>query len=186
MPAQLEEIFPKNNKLDTYFWTPNRIISEAINWLVTSSNTKILDIGSGSGKFCLTGALQSKAHFTGVEKRKNLVKESNDKLNKSSLQNVIFVHSNITAIDFSKYNAFYFYNPFGEHLNPSSEHLDNNISFSEDKFNIYQDYVINQLNKLKKGVRLVTYYSPYFSPPASFFIQKISKDGNLVFWTKTK
>jgi 16S rRNA A1518/A1519 N6-dimethyltransferase RsmA/KsgA/DIM1 with predicted DNA glycosylase/AP lyase activity len=183
MLSKLEEIFPENNPLDAYFWTPNNIITKAINWLVSSSDTKILDIGSGSGKFCLSGALQTKAHFTGVEKRKTLITEANNAVTNLSIKNVSFIHSNITEIDFSNYNAFYFYNPFGEHL-PSSEYINNEIVFSENKFYLYQEYVFKQLSKLKRGARLVTYFSPYFFPPESFIIKDILDDGNLVFWEK--
>jgi hypothetical protein len=53
---------------DTH-WTPVEIARRAAQLLVADSSTRVLDVGSGIGKFCLIGALTTSAHFVGVEQR---------------------------------------------------------------------------------------------------------------------
>ena len=43
-------------KLDRMHWSPLIVAYRAANSLTNKSNAKILDIGSGSGKFCLAAA----------------------------------------------------------------------------------------------------------------------------------
>src|ERR1700693_5043534 len=43
-------------KLDKLHWSPLTIIWEAVKFLAKEKDAKILDIGSGAGKFCLAGA----------------------------------------------------------------------------------------------------------------------------------
>jgi tRNA G46 methylase TrmB len=55
-------------------WTPLDVAKKAADFLAVSHEVKILDIGSGSGKFCLTAAYHHPdINFYGVEQRKNLV-----------------------------------------------------------------------------------------------------------------
>ena len=55
----------------THF-TPIEIAIRAAKFLVQKSGTKVLDIGSGAGKFCMIGSVCTNGHFTGVEQRGNL------------------------------------------------------------------------------------------------------------------
>ena len=38
-------------------WTPVHVARRAAQFLVTGPETRVLDVGSGPGKFCLVGAL---------------------------------------------------------------------------------------------------------------------------------
>jgi len=173
------------NDLSKTHWTPIDIAKIAIDWLVSNSESgvKVLDIGAGVGKFCLTGGLVSKALFTGVEKRKNLFNEANIILDKLSIDNVEFIHANITEIDFKNYNAFYYYNPFGEQI-AVSDWIDKEVPFSEDKLNYYEEFVFNQLDEMPENTRVVTYYSEKFHLPKSYKIKNMMFDGELVLWEK--
>ena len=174
------------NDLSKTHWTPIDIAEIAIEWLVKDAElkVKILDIGAGIGKFCLAGGLISNALFTGVEKRKNLFNEANIILDKLSINNVEFIHANITEIDFKKYNAFYYYNPFGEQI-AVSDWIDKEIVFSEEKLNFYEEFVFNQLDKMPENTKVVTYYSERFYLPKSYQIKNMMFDGELVLWEKT-
>ena len=48
-PKPIQEVAEKH-------WTPLEVAKKAAAFLATSPDVKILDIGSGSGKFCLTAA----------------------------------------------------------------------------------------------------------------------------------
>ena len=57
-------------KLSRIHWTPCKVATLAAELLVKSPDDRILDVGSGAGKFCILGALHTPARFVGVEKRK--------------------------------------------------------------------------------------------------------------------
>jgi len=63
-------------KLSECHWTPVEVAKLAADYLVDKPNCKVLDIGSGAGKFCLIGAASTKGRFYGVEQREGLVKLS--------------------------------------------------------------------------------------------------------------
>jgi type I restriction-modification system DNA methylase subunit len=60
-------IFPLEirRKSATHF-TPIKIAKAAAEFLATEPGIRILDVGSGAGKFCIVGALITNAHYTGV------------------------------------------------------------------------------------------------------------------------
>lgn len=164
-------------------WTPVEVIKTAVRWLGTESDNKILDIGSGVGKFCLIGAMNSKSHFTGVETRKNLVDQAVELQKDLALDNISFIHSDIKRIDFSDYTSFYFYNPFCEHMALSGG-IDDRIQFDEEAFYEYQNFVEEQLKRTPKGTKLVKYCSPDFDISTDFDLADMYFEGQLQLWLK--
>jgi len=133
-------------KLSERHWTSVEVAKLAADYLLDKPNCKVLDIGSGAGKFCLIGAASTKGRFYGVEQREKLVKLSQRIAKTHQINNVEFLHSNITQISFSNYNAFYFYNPFYENIDDSFL-IDNKIVLDEKLYFTYSKYVENQLKK---------------------------------------
>lgn len=70
-----DSIYPKKIKeaADIHF-SPIKVSKVAAFYLADKKDTKILDIGSGAGKFCLIGSACTDAYFIGVEQRKSLCK----------------------------------------------------------------------------------------------------------------
>jgi len=164
-------------------WTPIEVIQTAVEWLGTKSENRILDIGSGVGKFCIIGAMNSRAHFTGVETRKNLVDEAIVLKKELKLSNVDFIHSDIKEIDFKNFTSFYFYNPFCEHMAISGS-IDDQIKFDEEAYYFYQDFVVDQLKKTPKGTKLVMYCSPDLDISIDFDLKDMYFEGLLQLWVK--
>jgi|SRR5690606_2828878 len=164
-------------------WTPVEVAKLAADYLVDRPGEKVLDIGSGAGKFCLVGAASTKGVFYGIEQRKSLVKLSKKIARTHDIDNVEFIHSNITQISFSDYNAFYFYNPFYENID-SSLSIDNKIDIDEKLYFTYSEYVENQLKKTPVGTRLVTYWSMFVEIPEGFDLEFTAYNGKLNFWIK--
>jgi len=179
-----ENVLKKSVQGHSYIhWTPVEVIKTAVQWLGTQRDNKILDIGSGVGKFCLVGALNSKAQFTGVETRKNLVDQATELQKELALNNVNFIHSDIREIDFGNYTSFYFYNPFCEHMALSGG-IDDQIQFDEEAFYAYQDFVEEQLKRTPKGTKLVKYCSPDFDISTDFDLADMYFEGQLQLWLK--
>jgi hypothetical protein len=164
-------------------WTPVEVIMAAVDWLGTESSNNILDIGSGVGKFCLIGAMNSRAHFIGVETREDLVEQAIDLKKELKLSNANFIHSDIINIDFKDYTSFYFYNPFCEYMALSGG-IDDRIKFDEEAFYKYQDYVAEQLKKTPKGTKLVKYCSPDFDISTNFDLTDMYFEGQLQLWIR--
>src|SRR6478735_8445679 len=70
---EFNAIYPRHiRKLAKKHWTPIAVARTAALFLAKKRGAKILDIGSGAGKFCMVGAAVTRAHFTGVEQRSEL------------------------------------------------------------------------------------------------------------------
>lgn len=170
-------------KLSEFHWTPVEVAKLAADYLADKPNCKVLDIGSGAGKFCLIGAASTKGRFYGVEQREELVKLSQRIAKTYNLNNVEFIHSNITEISFSDYDTFYFYNPFYENID-NSLLIDNKIVIDEKLYFTYSEYVENQLKKTPVGTRLVTYWSMWVDNIEGFDLEFTAYNGKLNFWEK--
>jgi SAM-dependent methyltransferase len=177
-------IYPeKVKKLTQKHWTSVSIAKMASAFLAEKPGTKVLDIGSGVGKFCLIGATHTQGHFTGIEQRVDLVELSNRLAAYHGINNVKFVHANITSICFSDYDAFYFYNSFYENIDPDNK-IDENIVLGLELYHLYTTYLFEQFSALPSGTRLVTQCAPIDSVPASFKLKNSLCDGQLKFWEK--
>lgn len=166
-------------------WTPIEIIETALDWLQLDATSHVLDIGSGAGKFCVFAGSRSKAKFTGVEKRSDLLQAANVIRDQLKTKNVSFLEADITTIDFRNYTHFYYYNPFCEYI-AEFDHIDATITYDPDIFRSLEDYVIEQFEGLPVGTRVVTYCSETFPFPASFDLKDMLYDGKLALWVKTR
>lgn len=156
----------------------------AVRFLVQNPDDKILDIGSGSGKFCLIGAYyKASAHFFGIEQREYLVKHAKRISTILGLRNTTFLHGNFTDIDLSQYTGFYFYNSFFEHL-ASVGRIDDHISFSRDLYDSYSAQLHKKLHSLPAGARIATYCSWGDEIPPDYALKESHFDGLLKCWEK--
>lgn len=90
-------------------WTPIEVARIAAEFLVSEKNEKILDIGSGAGKFCLVaGHYKPNAFFYGVEQRKSLIEVAENAQIKLGLDNVFFIEGNFTQLNLTIMITFIF------------------------------------------------------------------------------
>ncbi|MFH7001244.1 class I SAM-dependent methyltransferase [Flavobacterium bizetiae] len=181
---EFNEVYPiRIKKLATRHWTPVKIARKAAGFLVDRPDKRVLDIGSGAGKFCLVGAASTNGIFYGVEQRESLIKLSREIAEKYKIDNIEFIHSNITEISFLDYDAFYFFNSFQENIDQTAR-IDKSIAPSEGLYNLYTGYLKDQLEKTPVGTKLVTYWSNGREIPESFTLESVSYGGTLSFWIK--
>jgi hypothetical protein len=182
---RFNQLYPTDIRLlSQSHWTPLSVAKKAANFLAPESNVKILDIGSGIGKFCLTAAmLRPNALFYGVEQRKELIHHAERAKRILGLKNVSFIHGNFTQIDLRDYNHFYFFNSFYENLTGTNK-IDNNINYSSDLYNTYNFYLHGQLAQKRPGTRLVTYHSLEDEIPNTFQLVHAQMDNLLKYWIK--
>src|SRR5207253_2009759 len=85
---------------------------------------RVLDVGSGSGKFCVVGSLATPGVFVGVEHREPLVHEARRLARLFGARRGRFLHGDALALDWASYRCLYFYNPFAQTLLDPNRRID--------------------------------------------------------------
>ena len=181
---QFDSIYPTAIRaLALAHFTPVEVAQLAAQFLVKNAQTKVLDLGSGVGKFCFVGATCTVGQYTGVELRANLHKIACQIAKKHQVANVAFIHGNISEIDFRDYQAFYFYNSFFEYIE-TTERIDETIDLNKTLYKTYSLMMKEKLAVLPIGTRLVTFYSAYDEIPASYKIVSKIEVQKITMWEK--
>lgn len=173
----------KIQKLSSRHWTPVGVAKKAADFLVVNPTTKVLDIGSGAGKFCLVAAAYSQGQFTGVEQRASLIRTAQKCAKRYHVKRVKFVHADIRSLNFQDFDAFYFFNSFEENLD-FSDKIDPETSLNSELFEEYTRYVRDQLDEAPMGTRIATYCSSSYEIPSSYYLVDAVAKGKLKFWFK--
>lgn len=165
-------------------WTPMEVALKAAGFLSTNKGARVLDIGSGAGKFCLIAAYHHPdIHFTGVEQRAYLVTLCNEIKEMLCLPNVDFINQNIRETDLSEFDHFYFYNSFYENI-PGTQKIDYQVEYSERLYDYYNRVLYKKLGETSAGTRLVTYHSLEKEIPPGFMVVSSDYFNLLKFWQK--
>jgi len=173
----------KMRKLSSTQWTPVAVAQKAIDFLVQGPDTRVLDLGSGAGKFCIVAAMHCEAFITGVEQRENLVLLSRKLASSYRLGNVEFIKADMVKIDFSKFDAFYFFNSFEEMVN-TKDKIDAHYRSGLDLYDQYRQLLKDRLDLAHIGTRVVTYCGEGGVIPDSYNLVKSINKGKLLFWEK--
>ncbi|MCC6411138.1 MAG: methyltransferase domain-containing protein [Saprospiraceae bacterium] len=182
---EFDSIYSKRlKKVSEFHFTPVDVAQTAATFLVREPGTRVLDIGSGAGKFCMVGASCTPGFFVGVEQRKTLVQQAEQLAKNHHLVNTKFIHSNITDIEFQPFDAIYFFNAFHENLFQSNP-IDDSVTLEKPLYKVYSEYVKGQLEQMPAGTRLATYFSFTDEIPACYTLLSAHFDRKLKFWEKT-
>ena len=156
--VEFDAIYPEwVRRLSENHWTPVDVCTRAAELLVASAQSVILDVGAGAGKLCLIGAASTGAKFVGVEQRPRLVEVACEASRRAGLTNAEFIHDNAMSLDWGRFDGFYFYNPFYEHVAGFLPRIDEPIVVSP---HLFTNYVVSACVKLfnaKPGARVVAY-----------------------------
>ncbi len=166
-------------------WSEIPTIQLTTDFFKKNDAKNVLDIGSGIGKFCIISALNSNIHFTGIEIREVLHNEALRISKIYNLKNITFIQADVKEIDFSPFDAFYYYNPFCEHI-AVENWIEKNDFLAEEKYYEYEEIVLNKLEKMKEGTLVVLHYAKTFFLSENFQLIDIKQNGELTFWKKIK
>lgn len=165
-------------------WTPLRVTRAAIGFLTPRKGMRVLDIGSGIGKFCLAAAYyKPSSFFTGIEQRSSLVNLSCEVQTRLGLKNVNFLHDNFTRINFHEFNHFYFFNSFYENLVGANK-IDESIDYTTELYNYYCRCLYHKLDDMPSGTRVVTFHSLEDEMPFSYEPVDSRFNNRLKYWIK--
>lgn len=183
--TQFNALYPEAiRQMTRRHWTPMLVARQAADFLNTHQGVRILDIGSGVGKFCLAAAhYHPDAEFVGIEQRPALVQHAQIALQTLGLGNVQFLTGNFRDLDFKTYQHFYFYNSFYENI-AGQDLIDREVDCSSDLFNQYSYCLFKKLREAPEGTRLVTYHSLETEIPENYHLVKSAINDYLKFWIK--
>ncbi len=170
-------------------FTPVAVAKHAAQLLAPRPGMRVLDVGAGPGKFCVVAAREvPHATFVGVEMRPHMVVTARKLAARAKLENVSFIEANAMDIDWSAFDAFYFYNPFAEQLHDRGFALDRSLELDPAKFVEYVAGARQRLSVAAIGTRVVTYHS--FGAPAprgyDFIESHTVGTDRLELWVKTR
>lgn len=174
----------KIRQLSKRHWTPLNIADQAGDFLADAPGRKVLDIGSGVGKFCIAAAhFHPQATFCGVEQRYELHQHAMAAKDVAQVKNADFVHENFTRLNLAEFDNFYFYNAFFENLDDNDQ-IDENVACSASLYVQYCRYLYLGLERKPAGTRLVTYHSLQDEVPPAYQVVYVSDDLQLKMWIK--
>lgn len=182
--AAFDLLYPAHIKeLSQMHWTPVNIAKEAGEFLA-APGARVLDIGSGVGKFCIVaGFLHPEATFYGIEQRRELFAFAEIAKEEVSLPNVSFIHGNLTELNFKDYDHFYFYNSFYENIEPGSR-IDYSVRTSFQLYDYYSRFVFKMLDEKPAGTRLVTFHGTERQVPPCYQLVDNSYNSVLKMWIR--
>jgi len=182
--AEFDWLYPEHIEAKSRkHWSPLDVIGKAAQYLA-EPDTRVLDIGSGVGKFCLAAAhYYPDTFFYGVEQRHELVLYAEETKNYLQLPNAHFIFANMTQINFNEFDHFYFYNAFYENVD-NEDSIDDTIETSYSLYQYYTQYLYTALEQRPVGTRLVTYHSLEDEIPMSYELEEVSCDMMLKMWIK--
>lgn len=184
-----DRMFPEDLRFISFqHWTPVQVARRASQLLVEAGARRILDVGSGPGKFCIVGALTTNASFTGIERRSSLVEVARQAADRSGADRAFFFRANALRFPFDYFDGFYFYNPFYEQLNPGLLQIDEANAHSAVLFRRCVLTTREKLARMPKGTAVVTYhgYGGSMAPGYCRVHEENAGDGILCLWTKVR
>lgn len=183
--AAFDWLYPERVQLlSARHWTPIDVAKKAARFLAARPGCKVLDIGSGVGKFALIGAHYfPEVFFYGVEQRKELHHYALAAREYTNTGNADFIHGNFTQIDLADYDHFYFYNAFFENLD-HKQPIDHLVEYSPSLYMYYSRYLRRELDSKPPGTRVVTFQSLEEEMPPGYRLASASADSMLKMWMK--
>jgi len=179
-----DELYPLHiQAMSQMHWTSVGTARKAADFLAIPG-ARVLDIGSGVGKFCLVaGFFHPETTFCGIEQRGELYTFAEIAKAKINLPNVHFTHGNLTDLDFSGYDHFYFYNAFYENIEPDCR-IDYAVKISFELYERYSRLVYEMLDQKPPETRLVTYHGTDGQVPPSYKMVAHANSRTLKMWIK--
>jgi SAM-dependent methyltransferase len=172
------------------FWTPVAVARRAGELLEAHGVRRVIDVGSGCGKFCLVaGAVAPAISFYGIEQRDHLVEIARRLASRMALPNVEFSVGDATdSSNWDSADAFYLFNPFAENSFDAPDRLDDTIELSRSRNDADIARVEAALRAAAIGTRVVTYHGFGGRVPDSYDLVRREATGtdDLCLWLKVR
>lgn len=181
-----DALFPERiAALSRQHWTTVEVARRAAALLTDGlDGARVVDVGSGVGKFVLVAALVTRGHvFTGVERRRELHDVAQSLQDAHAIEGVELVHGEAADVDFGAFDGFYFHNPFYENIDPSVR-IDDDASLSRTRHTQEVLRMLGKIRAVRDGVRAVTHHGMGAAMPSSFRRVLVEPSRRLEMWVK--
>jgi SAM-dependent methyltransferase len=130
--AQCDALLPLAvRRVSSVYWTPVRVARRAAQIFDDLGVTRVLDVGSGPGKFCVVaGARAPRISFVGIEHRPHLVAAAQSLAAAVGASNVTFIHGDATCLPGADFDGFYIFNSFAENRSSADDQFDQTVELS--------------------------------------------------------
>ena len=188
--AAFDSIYPPSIRaISRRYWTPVDVARRAALLFREAGVRRVLDVGSGVGKFVLVAAaVAPEVTFVGVEQRARLVEVARRAHQRLRLPNAVFTVGEATASSWRGFDGLYFFNPFAENLFLDGEQVDDAVELTEARF--FRDIVRTEraLREASLGTSIVTYHGMSGRMPACYELSQSMRAGSdwLRLWVKTR
>lgn len=183
---RFDRVYPQRvrDRSDVH-WTPARVARRAVELLDLSPACRVLDVGSGVGKFCLIAASHSPATFVGVERRPDLVDVAESARQTLAVSRVVFFHGDALQIDWTPFQGLYFFNPFVEYVLTDEDRLDAE-AFDRNAYDRAVLIAQDRLDRMPVGTKVALYHGFGGGMPPAYRTMCRERCGNgiLEVWTK--
>jgi SAM-dependent methyltransferase len=172
-------------QLSKVHWSPVAVARRAAQLLSRGPGSRILDLGSGVGKFCVVAALTAPGVFIGVERRVDLVDLARKSAQQARAWNARFILATVDDVDWYRFDGFYLYNPFAEVGWPSP--LSGTSQAANMEYRRLVTLTEERLLLAPRGSRVVTYHGFGGVIPRCFrlIVQEPSGTDFIEFWEKS-
>lgn len=126
---------PEIRRASSRFWTPVAVARQAALLLRGAGARRVLDVGSGVGKFALVAAATApELTLVGGEQRAHLVEHARRAQARLEIPNVRFVVGDATSAPWRGFDGLYFFNSFAENTFLPADRLDDLAELSMARF----------------------------------------------------
>lgn len=183
---QFDSLYPPEIRVHSKIhFTPVKVALRVRDWMGSEPGLRVLDVGSGCGKFCLVFAATGPGRVSGIEQRPNLHEAAVAASEKLGLTNTEFLFGRMEDLDWTAYNVFYFFNPFYERI-AYRRGMDDKTPPHAGLYYEYVRVVREKLGQAKSGSRVLTYHGMGGRIPSDWVLvrtEEIHTD-ELQLWVK--
>ena len=180
-----DDIYPDAvRRASSAHWTPVRVCARVVELLRLQPGERLLDIGSGAGKFCIVAAAMTRARVCGVEREPRLASVAREAARRFGVD-VDFADGPFDAEDPRRIDAAYLFNPFTETILLPADR-----DFAADRFagRTEADVVAAEafLARARVGTRVAPFFGFGGQVPADYELlaQETCDGGMLEVWER--
>lgn len=168
--AQLDGFLPVAvRRVSRVYWTSVAVARKAAHILEHLGVRRVLDMGSGPGKFCVVAAARApRIEFVGIEHRPQLVAVAESLAAEVGVANVTFSVGDATRIPWTDFDAFYVFNSFAENDFAADDQFDRTVELSRARHIAEVRRVARRLATAPVGSVLLTYHGLTGPIPSSY------------------
>jgi SAM-dependent methyltransferase len=170
-------------------WTPLEVVQTAARWLADAGIRRVIDIGSGPGKFCVAAALAGSCELIGLEQDPRLSSVARSLARLFGVQDrVRFVHGALGASALPEADAYYIYNPFAQHLLPPIDGIGCEARPDYERYGVDVMLAQDVFRRAPVGTLVLTYNGFGGLMPASYEACRVTRELPCVLrsWRKSE